>query len=369
MCGPVYLRWMYPNERFMKILKGYVKNRYRPEGCIAERYLVEEASDFCTNFLKNVDPVGIPKSRHDGRTSGQGTNVCDVISISLTEWEQAHLYVLHNTDDVEPFVEEHKDSLRAQHGDANENLITTLHNQQFCTWFKIRIMNEIAMGSEGVSETLKWLSRGPSLQVLSYAGYAINGYTFYTQEHDTKSTSQNSGVTLVAHSWHRSSSKDINPIYATMSFVGVIERIWVLDYITHRVPVFKCKWVNNNTGLREDEFGFVQVDLSKLWYKDDPFILASQAQQVFFVPDPAKKNWSIVLQSNKNRQEPFDRDSDDHLNIISEEYVPFDMILPKEIGDADDDEEGEPSYVRRDHDEGTWITGAAGIKRNRNISK
>ena len=34
LCGPAYLRWMYPFERFMKILKGYVRNRNRPEGCI-----------------------------------------------------------------------------------------------------------------------------------------------------------------------------------------------------------------------------------------------------------------------------------------------------------------------------------------------
>jgi len=26
ICGPVFLRWMYPVERYMKILKGYVKN-------------------------------------------------------------------------------------------------------------------------------------------------------------------------------------------------------------------------------------------------------------------------------------------------------------------------------------------------------
>ncbi len=70
-----------------------------------------------------------------------------------------------------------------------------------------------------------------------------------------------------------------------------------------RVPVFRCKWVNNNSGLWADELGIVQVDLSKVWYKDDPFILASQAEQVFFIPDPAKKNWSIVLPSNKNHQE------------------------------------------------------------------
>ena len=30
ICGPVFLRWMYPIERYMKILKGYVKNQYRP---------------------------------------------------------------------------------------------------------------------------------------------------------------------------------------------------------------------------------------------------------------------------------------------------------------------------------------------------
>ena len=28
LCGPMYLRWMYPVERYMKILKGYVKNHY-----------------------------------------------------------------------------------------------------------------------------------------------------------------------------------------------------------------------------------------------------------------------------------------------------------------------------------------------------
>ena len=46
LCGPVYLRWMYPIERYMKILKGYVKNPYRPEGSMIERYIAEEVSSF-----------------------------------------------------------------------------------------------------------------------------------------------------------------------------------------------------------------------------------------------------------------------------------------------------------------------------------
>ncbi|VVA40801.1 PREDICTED: transposase, partial [Prunus dulcis] len=51
LCGPVYFRWMYPFERYMKVLKGYVQNRTRPEGCIAERYIAEEAVEFCIYLM------------------------------------------------------------------------------------------------------------------------------------------------------------------------------------------------------------------------------------------------------------------------------------------------------------------------------
>ena len=71
LCGPVYLRWMYPFERFIKILKGYVCNRNRPEGCIAECYIVEEAVEYCLEYLSNMKAVGIPSMRNecDGQAS------------------------------------------------------------------------------------------------------------------------------------------------------------------------------------------------------------------------------------------------------------------------------------------------------------
>jgi hypothetical protein len=34
--GPVFLHQMYPFERFMTILKKYVHNRSRPEGCMVQ---------------------------------------------------------------------------------------------------------------------------------------------------------------------------------------------------------------------------------------------------------------------------------------------------------------------------------------------
>ncbi|KAK9206706.1 hypothetical protein WN943_016985 [Citrus x changshan-huyou] len=64
LCGPVYLRWMYPFERDMKKLKGYVRNRNRPEGCIAEAYIAEEAVEFCSEYLSGVDAVGLPSRKN-----------------------------------------------------------------------------------------------------------------------------------------------------------------------------------------------------------------------------------------------------------------------------------------------------------------
>ncbi|XP_073126852.1 uncharacterized protein [Henckelia pumila] len=57
LCGPVQFRWMYPFERFMKMLKGYVKNRARLEGCIAECYLAEERMRFCSAYIKKKQVV------------------------------------------------------------------------------------------------------------------------------------------------------------------------------------------------------------------------------------------------------------------------------------------------------------------------
>ena len=52
-----------------------------------------------------------------------------------------------------------------------------------------------------------------------------------------------------------------------------------------KICVFKCDWVDNKSGVKVDELGFTLVDLQKIGHKSDPFILASQAQQVFYVED------------------------------------------------------------------------------------
>jgi hypothetical protein len=41
--GPVFLHSMFPFERFIGVLKKYVRNRARPEGSIVKGYETEEA--------------------------------------------------------------------------------------------------------------------------------------------------------------------------------------------------------------------------------------------------------------------------------------------------------------------------------------
>ena len=44
--------------------------------------------------------------------------------------------------------------------------------------------------------------------------------------------------------------------------------------------------VDRNTDVRTDDVGFTLVDIKKLGYHNDLFIMAEQAKQVFYVQDP-----------------------------------------------------------------------------------
>ncbi|XP_073034334.1 uncharacterized protein [Primulina eburnea] len=108
LCGPVQFRWMYPFERFMKTLKGFVKNRARPEGCIAECYLAEERMIFCSAYIKNISITGVRYNRNDDLENGlvEGRSISKGKEKILEDHvlQAAHRYVLFNTAEVEPYL-------------------------------------------------------------------------------------------------------------------------------------------------------------------------------------------------------------------------------------------------------------------------
>ena len=62
--GPVQYRWMYPVERYLRTLKGYVRNKAHPEGSIAEGYILEECMTFCSRFVQGMPTKLSMSERH-----------------------------------------------------------------------------------------------------------------------------------------------------------------------------------------------------------------------------------------------------------------------------------------------------------------
>jgi hypothetical protein len=70
---PVFLHNIFPVEKFVAVLKKYVRNCACPEGTIASGYAIEEVIEFYVDFIDDLKPIGVPKSRYEGRPHGKGT--------------------------------------------------------------------------------------------------------------------------------------------------------------------------------------------------------------------------------------------------------------------------------------------------------
>jgi len=168
---------------------------------------------------------------------------------------------------------------------------------------------------------------------------------FYTKSRDDRSIMQNSRVTMEVEFMQFSTSKDQNLVVGSMHYYGVIVEIWEVNYTKFTVPVFKCKWVDNKTDVKVDESRMTLVDFWKI-YHDEPFIMAYQASQVFYIQDPTSKHWFVVLHGKKQHNNAEDTNND----ICEIESLTRTMIN-KEYEDV----VGVVHATRNDHDERIYI--------------
>nr|ABA99248.1 transposon protein, putative, CACTA, En/Spm sub-class [Oryza sativa Japonica Group] len=332
LCGPAFLREMWPFERYMGVLKSYVRNRAKPEGSIIEGYTTEEAIEFCVNYMSDADPIGVPASRHEGRLSGVGIIGRKRIRPDQASYAQAHYAVLQHMAKVGPYFEEHLAKIRDENLGRSDAWINREHNSRFNEWFK----NCVAMSTVVPNETVQLLGMGPSWTIDTWQGYDINGYTFYTVKQDDKSTVQNSGVLIDAFQDQVGSN----------TYYGRIEEILELNYVKFKVPLFRCRWVNLRTGVKADKEDFTLVDLSKVGYADEPFVLVKQVEQIFYLKDPSNKKMHIV-RDGKRRIVGVD-------NVVDEEEYNHNLHVRPHI-DLDDDPQEPLAYARSDHNEGITL--------------
>src|SRR3954464_14533898 len=89
--GPVFLHNMFPFERFMGVLKKYVRNRARPKGSISMGHQKEDVIGFCVHFIPGLKKTGLPQSRYVERLTRKGMLGGDsIICRDRHSWSEAH---------------------------------------------------------------------------------------------------------------------------------------------------------------------------------------------------------------------------------------------------------------------------------------
>ncbi|XP_042958038.1 uncharacterized protein LOC122293546 [Carya illinoinensis] len=259
--GPVQYRWMYPFERYLGKFKQYVKN-VETKFNRADRNIdadEEETIDGFQIFNQKVRPLGIASN----------------VQLEDKLFKAA--------------IWEHYEKCRVQH----PNSIVSMHQTEFATWFKHCIQEHHTKNPLDVSADLYALACGPDRWVASYDACIINGKRFHTKGRELRRRTQNSGVLVTG-------DEDTN----NADFYGCLKNIIELRYMEWRqVYLFECDWFDvgdKKRGVRVDDH-MISVNLSRTWYKDEPFVLASQADQCFYIRDlRAKGNWGVV-QNYTNR--------------------------------------------------------------------
>ncbi|WMV25908.1 hypothetical protein MTR67_019293 [Solanum verrucosum] len=314
--GPVQYRWMYKIERFLCKLKRYVRNKARPEGSIAEGYIIDECLTFCSMCLTNIETRFNREDQNADGSSNKEEHVLDIFSKSVRPFKGEYDAIPKKDFDMAQW--EHKNEL------LNQDVVNIedKHREHFSLWFKGKIMHLCNKENSMSIKKLYPLAMGPDVRGRRYPGCIVNGVRYHIQSRDELRKSQNSGI--VFEGYHENEEID---------FYGIIVDIIELEYIEgNRVVLFKCKWfdLRKKTGMQKDK-NFTSINVNRFWYEHDSFVLATQAKQVFYICDPKLgKNWRIVQKFQDRHiydvlEMQNSKVESDELHIIDEVYQDVSM--------------------------------------------
>ncbi|KAK1681203.1 hypothetical protein QYE76_042051 [Lolium multiflorum] len=269
-------------------------------------HIVEDIIQLGPTFLHSMMPFermnGVIKG-HLGKLAGwghhEGSREMHVdFKGRIADFERANLVALQHIDVVDPWVVEHKTFIAKTYSDQGKQRtdgdIIKEHNSTFTRWFKDKMLTyPIDEDSSAEEKLILALSQGAEHNLMTFQAYDINGYTFYTEEKDMKSDYQNSGVTMESY------TGDIKQRY-----YGKIEEIWELSYAGENVPMFRVRWAKNV--VKEDRhfttmvIPEAKIAGAKVTAKYEPWVLASQVDQCFFITDPQKPNRVVVRRGKRS---------------------------------------------------------------------
>ncbi|XP_059631038.1 uncharacterized protein LOC132273939 [Cornus florida] len=170
----------------------------------------------------------------------------------------------------------HKAALKQE----NTVNVQSRHAKEFPRRLETLIKEKRYHNKSTINDDLYSLACGPESRIHRYSGCIVNGVRFYTKERERNRRTQNSGVLV--------KTEDLD-------YYGVLIDIIELQYaLKKRVVLFKCDWFNTKTGIKSDTY-FRSVNIARKWYKYEPFVLANQAKQAFFVKDSKLRGtWEVI---------------------------------------------------------------------------
>ncbi|KAM6574759.1 hypothetical protein CsatA_023086 [Cannabis sativa] len=277
-------------QRLLPVCIG--KNKGRPEGSIAEGYVIDEALTICSMYFKGVHTkFNCPERNEDAPSVSRYLTVYKsqcrplgkqtITTLDEKTRKRAEWYILQNSSEIDSYMTEHLEIIAQRDPNANHNL---LHKKEFPTWFHKKIFDLYKLGSLEHSDELLALAAGSDLVVYSYPACIVNGVRFVVHSRDKDRNTQNSGVSVAGTEG--------------FDYFGELQEILHLSFSgAYSVVLFRCKWFNTDPRKKKIiiENNITSINVSGVWYKDDPYILASQAKQVFFVDDLVRgRNWRVV---------------------------------------------------------------------------
>ncbi|KAL4391970.1 uncharacterized protein DS421_3g96580 [Arachis hypogaea] len=164
-------------------------------------------------------------------------------------------------------------------------------------WFRVPMESTLHL------KDLKLLACDPMIQARRFGANNVNGYKFRTITKENRMKTQNSGVYVSSNTRSYASMRDNRVAVGGVPYYKKIVYIIELNYsCSFMVVLFKCVWADTTTsrGIKQDHLGLTSVNFSRPIHisnqeEDEPYILASKAQLVYYVDDKVAKECRVVV--------------------------------------------------------------------------
>ncbi|CAM6086372.1 unnamed protein product [Calypogeia fissa] len=294
LAGPVHARWMYWVERYMKVLKDWVKQRARPKGCMAAAYLIAEALFYSAGMISAMDKNAPTawEEKHAKKSIGlhlHGKHGSHYLVDNILRL-QIHNYVLENREEMAEWRNEYR-SWVEEHAMGQG-----VRPPSFQLWANQQL-DAILMEPRGmvVDEDVQNIIRGPREVADSYTHMYESGRHFRTWQTDhMKKIVTNCNIYMMTNDGERE-----------MPCVGTIMDILDVDFGSFTTVVLECKWHKSimsplpRATMVLDECGFYRVNIARVVPTGNEFsdivVFPNQVDQCLMVPMQTLPSWSIVV--------------------------------------------------------------------------